>query len=124
MSEVLNLTDAVREYLSLKKQEKALTARIGVLRDFIHPLAIAAGANIEKPLITEAGRAYDEVANISTYKVTGQGGIMALFDNHPELDKAKFLSVKAAEVKKLPAPLLAKLAVSVEDQHKLQVKPG
>ena len=64
----------------------------------------------------------EEVADRKVILVTGKGGIMALFDRHPELDKSRYLTVKAAEVRKLPDDLQELLSYTVQTVQALIVK--
>ena len=113
----MNITDAITRYLALKAQEKSIKAELTTLGDTIRA-AIPEGAT----LTTEAGSAHLQEKNPRTYKVTGVGGIMALLEKNPSLDKARFLSVKAAEVQKLPEELQAGLSYTVKPVQALIVK--
>lgn len=113
----MDITAAITRYLTLKAQEKSLKAELDELGDVIRA-AIPQGAM----LTTEAGSAHLQEKFPRTYKVTGVGGIMALFDKHPELDRARFLTVKSAEVQKLPEELQAGLSFTVKPTTALIVK--
>ena len=112
-----DIASKIARYLELKSVEKNLKAELAALGTEIRA-AIPNGAAIQ----TDAGVAEIQEREQRTYKVTGKGGIMALFDRHPELDKSRYLTVKAAEVRKLPDDLQELLSYTVQTVQALIVK--
>lgn len=84
-------------YQSLKEQEKNLKAALAATVAEIH-----ADLNAGKPVVATDGTRYVQQSSTRReYKVSGPGGFIAFIRRNTELDISRFISVKAAEVKKL-----------------------
>lgn len=93
-------TELANTYQNLKEQEKLLKAQLADASARVNA-AFDAGEDV----VTSDGTRYiREIAGRDSFKVSGIGGFLALIRNH-KLDPARFLSVKAAEVKKLDPEL-------------------
>lgn len=93
-------TELANTYQNLKEQEALIAEQ---LKDVAARVNAAFDAG-QEVVASDGTRYVRQTANRDSFKVSGLGGFLALIRNH-KLDPARFLTVKAAEVKKLDPEL-------------------